>query len=94
MAAAVVHRERGAALEQSGDADLIIGSHGLFFVGSRDRERLSAHRHGRRDLSYLAQAVNQRVRGVAERDREHRRAIFLVVEVGVEGLHGRSPAQS
>src|SRR6266567_440980 len=55
---------------------------------------LSAHGHGGRELSHLAEAVTQRVRRVADRDREHRRAVFLVVEVGVVRLHRRSPAHS
>src|SRR5947209_10962709 len=93
-AAAVVDRECGPALEQSGDAHLVIRSHGLAFARLRDREGLSAHSHGGRELSHLAEAVTQRVRRVADRDREHRRAVFLVVEVGVVRLHRRSPAHS
>src|SRR3989442_10742447 len=92
--AAIVDREGGPALQQSSDAHLIIRGHGLAFAGVRDREGLSAHGHGGRELSHLAEAVTERIRRVAERDREHRRAVFLVVEVGVEGLHRRSPARS
>src|SRR5438874_9494616 len=92
--AAVVDREGGAALEQSADGHLILRAHRLALVNLRNREGLSAHRHGGRDLSYLAEAVAQRVRRVADRDREHRRAVLPVVEVGVERLHCRSPTHS
>src|SRR5437867_12329959 len=78
--AAIVDREGGAALEQSADGHLIIRGHRLALAGLRDREGLSTHRHGGRELSNLAEAVAQRVRRVAERDREHRRAVLLVVE--------------
>src|SRR5436190_6270840 len=93
-AAAIVDREGGAALEQSADGHLIVRGHRLALARPRDREGLSAHRHGGRELADLAEAVTQRVRRVAERDREHRRTVLLVVEVGVEGLHRRSPAHS
>jgi len=93
-AAPIVDRERGPALEQSGDAHLILRGHGLAFACLRDREGLSAQGHGGRELSHFAEAVTQRVRRVAERDREHRRAVFLVVEVGVVRLHRWSPAHS
>ena len=92
--AAVVHREGGSALEQSADAHLIIRGPGLAFARSRDREGLSAHRHGGRELSDLAEAMAHGVRRVAQRDRKHRRAVFLVVEVSVERLLRRSPAHS
>src|SRR5207249_5969524 len=41
-AAPIVDRERGPALEQSGDAHLILRGHGLAFACLRDREGLSA----------------------------------------------------
>src|SRR5947208_4620883 len=88
-AAAIVDREGGAALEQSADGHLIIRVHRLALARPRNREGLSAQRHRGRELSNLAEAVTERIRGVAERDREHRRAVFLVVEIGVEGLHCR-----
>src|SRR5215213_6793834 len=91
MSAAIVDRERGPALEQSGDAHLIIRTHGLAFARLCDREGLSAHGHGGRELSNLAEAVTQRIRRVAERDREHRRAVVLVVEVSFYRLQRRSP---
>src|SRR5205823_3544437 len=59
--AAIVDREGGAALEQSADGDLIIRGHRLALAGLRDREGLSAPRHGGRELSDLAKAVAQRV---------------------------------
>ena len=90
---AVMDRERGPALEQSADAHLIIHRHGLAFARLRDREGLSAHGHGGRELSDLAEAVTQRVRRVAERDREHRRAVLLVVEIRARRLHRRPPAR-
>src|SRR5207249_1779982 len=71
-AAAIVDREGGAALEQSGDGHLIIRGHRLALASLRDREGLSAHRHGGRDLSDLAEAVTQRICSVADCDREHR----------------------
>src|SRR6266849_6469046 len=77
--AAVVDRECGPALEQSADGHLIIRRHRLAFARPRDHEGLSAHRHGGRELPDLAEAVTERVRSVAERDREHRRAVLLVV---------------
>src|SRR5213594_4130432 len=83
--AAIVDREGGAALEQSADGHLIIRGHRLALASLRDREGLAAHRYGGRDLSDLAEAVTQRICSVADCDREHRRAVFLVVEVGVEG---------
>src|SRR5436190_1039766 len=92
--AAIVDREGGAALEQSADGHLIIRVHRLALARPSDRERLSAYRHGGRELSDLAEAVAQRVRRVADCDREHRRAVLPVVEVGVERLHRRSPAHS
>src|SRR6266566_4309995 len=70
--AAIVDRERRAALEQSADTHLIIRGHGLALARLRAREGLSAQGHGGRELSDLAEAVAQRVRRVAERDREHR----------------------
>src|SRR5205814_646677 len=76
-AAAIVDREGGAALEQSADAHLIIRVHRLVLTCTRNREGLSAHCHGGRELAHLAEAVAERVRGVAERDREHRRTILL-----------------
>src|SRR6266702_1114212 len=93
-AAAIVDRKRGPALEQSGDAHLILRGHGLTFARLRDREGLSAHGHGGRELSHFAEAVTQSVRRVAERDRAHRRAVFLVVEVSIVRLHWWSPAHS
>src|SRR5947199_9470080 len=78
--AAIVDREGGPALEQSADAHLILRVHRLALARPRDREGLSAHRHGGRELADLAEAVTQRVRRMAERDREHRSAVFLVVE--------------
>ena len=42
----------------------------------------------------LAEAVTQRVRRVAEPDREHRRAVFLVVHVHVVRVDRRSPAHA
>src|SRR5438094_679364 len=54
----------------------------------------SPYGHGGRELSHFAEAVTESVRGVAARDREHRRAVFPVVEVGVIRLHRRSPAHS
>src|SRR5207253_3316033 len=86
-AAAIVDREGGAALEQSGDTHLILRVHRLALARPRDREGLSAHRHGGRELADLAEAVTERVRSVAERDREHGRAVLPVVEVSVERLH-------
>src|SRR5207253_9692293 len=44
-AAAIVDRERCPALEQSGDAYLILHGHGLAFASLRDREGFSAHGH-------------------------------------------------
>src|SRR5881398_964381 len=69
--AAIVDRENGAALEQSTDGDLIIRGHGLALARLRDREGLSARRHGGRELSDLAEAVTHRIRRVADCDREH-----------------------
>src|SRR5215211_7503733 len=43
--AAIVDRERGAALEQSADGHLIIRGHRLALARLRDREGLSTHRH-------------------------------------------------
>src|SRR3989440_10390227 len=71
--AAIVDREGGAALEQSADGHLIIRGHRLALASLRDREGLSTSRHGRRELSDLAEAVTHRVRCVANCDREHRR---------------------
>src|SRR5439155_6932881 len=81
--AAIVDRESGPALEQSADGHLIIRGHRLALARLRDREGLSAHGHRGRELSDLAEAVTQRVRRVADCDREHRRAVLLVVEVSV-----------
>src|SRR5438105_2960358 len=92
--AAIVDREDSATLEQSADGDLIIRGHRLALVGLCDRERLSAHGHGRRELSDLPKAVAERVRRVADRDPQHCRAVLPVVEVRVERLHGRPPAHS
>src|SRR6266699_5339715 len=58
-AAAIVDGERGPALEQSGDAHLIIRGHGFAFARLRDREGLSAQGHGGRELSHFAEAVTQ-----------------------------------
>src|SRR5207247_9346774 len=55
--AAVVDRECGPDLEQSADGHLIIRRHRLGFARPRDREGLSAHRHGGGELSDLAEAV-------------------------------------
>src|SRR5207253_1833336 len=44
-ASAIVHRECGAALEQSADADLVLRGHRLAFACPCDREGLSAHGH-------------------------------------------------
>src|SRR5439155_14362870 len=55
--AAVMDRECGPTLEQSADSDLIIRRHRHAFARPRDREGLSAHRHGGRELSDLAEAV-------------------------------------
>src|SRR5438093_2785817 len=44
--------------------------------------------------AYLAEAVAQRIGRVADPYREHRRAVLLVVEVGVERLHRRPPAHA
>src|SRR5438128_10976406 len=55
--AAVVDREGGAALEQSGDAHLILRVHRLALAVPRDREGLSAHRRGGRAPADLAAAV-------------------------------------
>src|SRR6184192_1958770 len=82
--AAIVDREGGAALEQSADGHLILRAHRLALVSLRNREGLSAHRHGGRDLSHLTKAVAERVRPLPDRDREYRRSVLLVVEVGVE----------
>src|SRR5439155_25846834 len=60
-AAAVVDREGGAALEQSGDGHLILRAHRDAFVGPGDREGLPAHRHGGRKLADLAEAVAEGV---------------------------------
>src|SRR5438445_5475671 len=92
--AAIVDRERGPALEESADPHLVLRGHGLAFARPRDREGLSAHGHGGRELSDLAKTVTQCVLGVADRDREHRRAVLLVVEVCVVRLRRRSPAHS
>src|SRR5207244_3139717 len=77
--AAIVDREGGAALEQSADGHLIIRGHGLALARLRDREGLSALRHGGRKLTDVAEAVTQRVCSVADCDREHRRAVLPVV---------------
>src|SRR2546422_471689 len=66
--AAIVDREGCAALEQSADGHLIIRGHRLALASLCDREGLSAHRHGGRELADLAEAVTQRIRRVAERD--------------------------
>src|SRR5712691_7547532 len=58
-AASIVDRQRGPALEQSGDAHLILRGHGLAFACLRDREGLSAHGHGGRELPRLAEAMTQ-----------------------------------
>src|SRR2546423_7121836 len=71
-AAAIVDRKGGAALEQSRDADLILRVHRLALARPRNREGLSAHRHGGRELADLAEAVAERVRRVADGDREDR----------------------
>src|SRR5207247_1661189 len=65
--AAVVYREGGSALEQSADAHLIIRGPGLAFARSHDREGLSAHRHGGRELADLAEAIAHGVPSVAYR---------------------------
>src|SRR5437870_2926743 len=91
-ATAIVDREGGAALEQSADGHLIGHAHRLALASLRDREGLSPHRHGGRELSDLAETVTQRIRRVADCDREHGRAVLPVVEVRVEWLHRRSPA--
>src|SRR5438093_9129012 len=93
-AAAIVDREGGAAVEQSADGHLIIRGHRLALARLRDREGLAAHRHGCRELADLAEAVTQRIRRVADCDREHRRAVLPVVEVSVERLHRWSPTHS
>jgi hypothetical protein len=41
------------------------------------------------ELSDLAEAVTQGIRRMAERDRKHRRAVFLVIKVGVKRIHRR-----
>src|SRR5881409_2103788 len=56
-AAAIVDRERGPALEQSGDAHLILRGHGLAFARLRDREGPAAHGRGGRELPHLAEAM-------------------------------------
>src|SRR2546427_481706 len=89
--AAIVNRERGAALKQSGDAHLVVRVHRPGLSRTRDREWLAAHRHRGRELVDLAEAVAQRVGRMAERDREQRRAVLLVVHVHVVRLHRRSP---
>src|SRR5437870_7467936 len=71
--AAIVDREGGAAVEQSGDGHLILCVHRLALARPRDREGLSAHCHGGRGLADLAEAEAERVCSVADRDREHRR---------------------
>src|SRR5438445_9040701 len=55
--AAIVDREGGAAVEQSGDGDLILRVHRLALAGLGDREGLSAQGHGGREFSDLAKAV-------------------------------------
>src|SRR5204862_2344277 len=70
--AAIVDREGGAVLEQPADGHLMIRGHWLALASLRDREGLSAHRHGGRELSDLAETVTQRIRRVADCDREHR----------------------
>src|SRR5437773_3890552 len=92
--AAVMDREGSPALEQSADGHLIIRRHRLAFADPSDREGLPAHRHGGRELSDLAEAVTKRVRRVAERDRQYRRAVLPVVEVDIERLDRRSPAHA
>src|SRR5205085_6941698 len=77
-AAAIVDREGGPALEQSADGHLIVGGHRLALTRLRDLEGRSAHGHGGRELADLAEGVAERVRRVADRDREHRRAVLLV----------------
>src|SRR5213592_4950595 len=72
-AAAVVDREGGTALEQSGDGHLVRRVHRDALVGPGDREALSADRHGGRELSHLAEAVADGVDRVADSDRKHRR---------------------
>src|SRR5205085_6658275 len=57
---AIVDGDRGAPLEQSADAHLIVRGHGLALARPRDREGRSAHGHGGRELSDLAEAVTQR----------------------------------
>src|SRR6266568_8048291 len=93
-ATAIVDREHGPTLEHSADQHLIISVHEPPFARPRDSEGLSAHSHSGRELSDLAEAVTQRISCMAERDREHRRAVFLVVEVGVVRLHRWPPAHS
>src|SRR5207237_2717384 len=80
-AAPIMDRERSSALEQSADADLVLRGHRLAFVRSREAEGLSAYGHRGRELPDLPQAVTQCVRRVAARDRPHRRAVFLAVQV-------------
>src|SRR2546422_4897390 len=64
--AAIVDREGSAALEQSADGYLIIRGHRLALARPHDREGLSAHRHGGREFSDLAEAVTQRIRRMAD----------------------------
>src|SRR5205085_2024850 len=64
--AAIVDGERGPAFEQSTHAHLVLRGHGLLFAGPGDGEGLSAHGHGGGELSDFAEAMAQRVRGVAE----------------------------
>src|SRR2546425_11290514 len=93
-AATIMDRECGPTFEESGDGHLIIRGHGLAFARPRDLEGLPARRHGGRELTNLAEALTECVRRVAQRDREHRRAVLLVVEVRVEWLYRRSPTHS
>src|SRR5438876_566732 len=66
-AAAIMDRECGPALEQSADGHLIIRGHGLTLARPLNSEKLSAHGHGGREFSDLAEAVTHGVRRVAKR---------------------------
>src|SRR5258708_30048462 len=81
MPAAIVDRERGPALEQSGDAHLVPRGHGPAFARLRDRVGLSAHGHGGRDPPRLAAPVTHPAPTAADPAPAHPRPPFLVVEV-------------
>src|SRR5213080_2158536 len=49
--AAVVDRKRGPVLEQTADGHLIVRRHRLALARPSDRDGLSAHRHGGRELA-------------------------------------------